>query len=124
MRLVALVASVVAVMTACGSGDESRSQVFAGILTDDPVGACAHHTFEATRDGALTLALTELRCGDTATPEISVSATLHGTGYVSGYMHAGESLSQANGSKGPYDVAVCLGRFRYAECQYRLVASQ
>ncbi len=109
---------------ACGLGDERSDQILAGTLTADPVGMCGRHTFDAKRDGQLTIRMVELRCGTDPVPEIWVAAAMGGVGYVSGYMHPGDSMSQRNGSTGSYEIQVCLGRIRYAECQYKVAVSQ
>jgi hypothetical protein len=120
-----LVALALAVITG-GCGNDSRTSTFSGDLTADPVGICSHHSFEAERDARLTIALVELSCpGSGSFPEISVLASQDGVSFLSGDLHAGESMSQPNGSVGRYDIEVCMGRFRYpGGCHYTISASQ
>jgi hypothetical protein len=50
---------------------------------------------------------------------------MDGVNYLSGYVYPGQSISQANGSRGPYGIEVCMGRFRYQQgCHYKVTASQ
>jgi hypothetical protein len=109
-----------------GCGDDSRTSTFSGNLTADPVGICNHHSFEAERDGRLTITLVELSCpGSGSFAEISVLASQSGVHYLSANLHAGESMSQPNGNLGPYDIEVCMGRVRYPDgCHYTISASQ
>jgi len=106
-------------------GGEERSSTFSGDLTADAVGSCGGHSFDAERDAVLTMTLVELSCPGSEFPEVSVLASQSGVNYLSGYLHAGESISQANGSIGRYDIEICMGRFRYpVGCHYTLSVSQ
>jgi hypothetical protein len=116
-------ALVVALAGACG--DDGRTETFSGSLSADALGIRGRHRFEAERDAALTITLVEVACPGSDSPELSVLASQNGVTFLSGYLRAGESSSQPNGSHGGYDIEVCMGRFRYpGGCRYTISVSQ